>query len=123
MLLLVIASLLAAAKTECEACVDGLCYAKKTLARGLYTHDQLAIDRKNSILYVHTDSDINAAFYNEDLKIQLVRRLRFTGLTVDQDTQILYRGDDQNMHKYSQDNMTIYSSLPYSNPPKYSVPD
>lgn len=122
MLLLVLASLLAAARAECDACVDGRCYAKKTLARGLYTHDQLAIDGKNSILYVHTDSDINATFFSEDLKIQLVRRLNFTGLTVNQDTRSLYTGDNQSLYKYSQHTNTR-TELSFSNHDAYSLPD
>ncbi|KAI8428275.1 hypothetical protein MSG28_002489 [Choristoneura fumiferana] len=74
MLMLVLASVLAAVRADCDACVEGRCYTRKTLARELYIPDQMAIDRKNRILYVHTDSEMNTAFFHEDLTIQLVLR-------------------------------------------------
>ncbi|XP_073941220.1 uncharacterized protein [Choristoneura fumiferana] len=123
MLLLVLASVMAAIRADCDACVEGRCYTRKTLARELYIPDQMAIDRKNSILYVHTDSEMNTAFFHEDLTIQLVRRQNFSGLTVDQDTQILYTGDSKNVHKYSQDNTNISTKLSFSNQDKYYLPN
>ncbi|XP_073941219.1 uncharacterized protein [Choristoneura fumiferana] len=105
MLLLVLASVLAVARADCDACIEGRCYTRKTLARELHIPDQMAIDRKNGILYVHTDSEMNTAFFHEDLTIQLVRRQNFTGLAVDQDTQILYTADSKNIQQYSKDSL------------------
>ncbi|XP_073941218.1 uncharacterized protein [Choristoneura fumiferana] len=122
MLMLVLASVLAAVRADCDACVEGRCYTRKTLARELYIPDQMAIDRKNRILYVHTDSEMNTAFFHEDLTIQLVRGQNFSGLAIDQDTQVLYTADGKNVHQYSKDSLNTTTKITFTNQNAYKQP-
>lgn len=102
MWLLVLASMLAAARS-CDICVDYRCYTRKMLGRDLYIADQMAINMGNNTVYVHTNAEINAAFFHEDLTIQLVGNMNYSGLAVDQDTQDLYTTDSEHLYRYSRD--------------------
>ncbi|XP_061707708.1 uncharacterized protein LOC133518140 [Cydia pomonella] len=85
--------------TKYEACIEGKYYSRRHIISGKIT-DQLAIDRKNNILYLQFNDNWNIGIFLHNRTQWLVNRISTSGMVVDQHHSILYMGTKERCRQY-----------------------
>lgn len=89
----------------CDACLDGSCYGRSQIFKDHPVSGQLAIDRKENLVYFHyevVDSGRTVAFDLDDIRFLTIPDIEFSfARTVDQTTGDVYIGGSTGIYKYN----------------------
>ncbi|CAB3245123.1 unnamed protein product [Arctia plantaginis] len=89
----------------CDACLDSACYSKTQIFKDYPVSGQLAIDRKENLVYFHyevSDSGRTVAFDLDDIRFLTIPDIEFSfAKTVDPTTGDVYIGGATGIYKYN----------------------